>query len=708
MKQIAPFLLLFLSAALVSAQDPDWHRPPAQDLQGNRGEIARILHNTTDENIMLEVWRRPGVDEDTLFLKMLAGKRLGLYGTAAAVPVLVPRIGVDQDSFFARYALETIPGNEVDIALAEALKNIEYPPALAGVLTTLGVRANPIVAQAVVPFITHEDADVRNAAAYAFACTASTMEDVRALFRHAHTVGGEMQFPVDAALLYAERLRANGQADPDDPGAQAAQAARALYIYYAIITGEASLAHTANSGRLVFDTQEHQHLAAILQNILATGQANIMSAVTLMVEQLVSDSPRNFAVGLMAARQLPGNDDLNANATVAGAMIARTHLEADPFRKSLLIRAFGDRTDTFSRNAALHTISQFIRSPDEVVRVAAIDALRNVGNPSVVPILLEAAQSDVQSIAHAARNTLAAMPGEEIDAAIIALLAGTPTPAVKVIAIGLVEERRIFAAAPILVTALSDSNPAVSEAAASALGQISGVEELAVLLGLLRRATSEAEAQRLLRVLISAGTRLSQDASTAEVAKALEGASTELKTQLLDLLREIAGRRALEIVESYAWGNDAQMRNVATRILGEWRAPADLDQLAAACLRLAREHEEYKVRGLRSYIRLARQFNMPDERRLRMSQEVFELADRDEERALVFDVFARVVSLASLDAAVAHIDSEAFRERAAETAVSIAERLQGRNERITNAMQKVIEASTNASIRERAGRVLAR
>ena len=673
-KAIFSLTCLFLSAAFVLAQDPDWHRVPAEDLRGNRGEIAKTLHSTQDETIMLQIWQRPETDEEVLYLKMLAAKRLGLYGTKAAVPILVPRLDNERDGFFARYALETIPGAEVDAALCEALKTIERPGALAGVLTTLGVRGNPASAEAVKAFLTHQNTDVRRAAGYAYALTAGdsgipffTNRELDPLL-------------VDSGFLFAEQFEQKGNS------AQAGQ----IYTALALV-----------------NAKEFQKMAAIYRTALAyglSGPGPSVSGVNLLPIQLRSDTRRPFDIGLKVGRELPAD----ADATVAKVLIVAIALETDPWRKSKLVRALGDRLDAESKAAALPVIAKLVPSGDVPVRVAAIDALRNIGNPSIVPVLIEAAtQTEEKSVSDAAQKTLAELPGAEIDTAIVALLEGN-TPAVRVAAINLIAERRIFSATPALLKLLNDSDASVSTAAAPALGQISGIEDLPLLLDLLRNATSEPETQRLLVVLKSAGTRFSQDAAATEVAKILEGSSTALKTHLLDLLKEIAGTKSLEIVESYAWGADAEMRNSATRILGEWRSPADLDRLAAACLKLAKESEEYKIRGLRGYIRLARQFNMPDDRRLSMSKEFFDIAERDEDKVLIFDVFSRVNSIASLEASISYIDNEAFRERAADSAVTVAERLQGRNQRVAEAMRKVIEVSTSAPVKERAQRVLNR
>ena len=667
MKQtIFSLTFLFLSATLLPAQDPSWHQVPAEDLLGNRGEIAKTIHSTQDEKILLDIWQRSEVDDDILYLKMLAAKRLGMYGTKAAVPVLVPRLDNERDGFFARYALETIPGAEVDTALGEALKTIRRPAAIAGILTTLGVRGNPDSAMVAKPFLTHEDIDVRRAAAYAYALTAGNSAIAFFMERKLNPLFA------DSGFLFAEQFE------------QKENKNQAGLIYNAL--------------RLA-DIKEYQKMAAIYHEILARG----LKGVDFLVLQLKPDVPRRvFEVGLKAGRELPAD----AKATVARAMIGQLESQTDPLRKAKLVRAISDRQDKESKTTALPVIAELARPGDVAVRVVAIDALCNVGDVSVLPILIEATnQTAEKSVADAARNTLATLPGKEFDDAISGLLEGA-SPVVQVTAINLVEERRIFSAAPVLLKLLQNSNASVSEAAVSALGQISGIEDLPLLLDLLRRASSEAEAQKLLVVLKSACTRFAQDAAAMEVTKALDGASVVLKTQLLDLLKEIAGTKSLEIVNSFAWVEDAEMRNVATRILGEWRSPPDLDQLAVACLKLAKESKEYKVRGLRSYIRLARQFDMPEERRLSMCQEVFDLADRDEERTLIFDVFARIISVRSLEQTVSYLGNAALRERAAEAAVAIGEKLQGKDMKIADAMKKVLELSTNEAVKERAKRIL--
>ena len=660
-------LFLFFSATFTLAQVTTWNwdEAPPEDLLGNRGEIAKTIQTSTDESKLLEIWQRPEVEEGVLYLKMLAAKRLGVYGTKAAVPVLTARLDNDKDGFYARYALETIPGTEVDTALCEALKKIETPSTLAGILTTLGVRGNSVSAEAVKPLLTHKNADVRKAAGYAYALTAKE-NDGTAFF------GNKNLDPllIDSGFLFAERCIQKGNAN------------QATKVYDALSTA-------ANA-------KEYQKMAALYQGALSRG----LDGAAWLYKQITPNSARHlFEVGLKAGRELPAD----AGATVAKTMIGQLDAQSDPLQKAKQVRAIGDRKDKESKAVALPVITKLAQSGDVAVRVAAIDALCNIGNASVLPVLIEAVtQTEEKQIADAAQNTLIGLPGSEIDAAISAALEKGGTPAVKVALMSIIAERRIFSASPVLLKMLKDSDAAVSGAAISALGQISGIEDLPMLLGLLRGASSEAEAKTFLGVLKSACTRFPQEAAATEVAKVLEGSPATTKTQLLDLLKEIAGAKALSIVESYAWGSDAAMRNVATRILGEWRSPPDLDQLAAACLKLAKESDEYKIRGLRGYIRLARQFDMPEDRRLSMCKEVFDLAERNDEKNLIFDVYARQTSVKALEQTAAYFDNPDFSEKAVETAIVIGKKLQGRQPQAAKIMEDAVKKTKNAETRSQA------
>ena len=406
-------LLAMVVCATALAQDPDWHVVPKDDLSGNRGEIAKQLLTDADEATCLQVLQRDGTDDDTLYLQMLACKRLGIQGTAVAIPQLVSLLDVEHLGFFARYALETIPGAEVDGALCDALPNLKRPDAIAGVLTTLGVRGNPTSTKTAFQFLKNDDAEIRIAAAYA---VASTYVEGTSIIGDYGRINADL---VDAAFLLAERCAAHGKQT------------FAAEIYNAIVKA---------------DIKAYQKESAVYQHILVQGEKGIPELIT----QINSDDVKLFLVAMKAGRELSGGE------AVTKAMIDQLAGQTDPLRKALLVRAIGDRKDAASKAISLPVMAELAKSGDDVVRAAAIDALRNVGDTSVCSILIDAVkQTDSEAVASAAKKTLVVLPGAEIDAAIVGLLEKGDTTA-KIAAIGLIEERRTTAAFPLLLKGLED------------------------------------------------------------------------------------------------------------------------------------------------------------------------------------------------------------------------------------------------------------
>jgi HEAT repeat protein len=280
----------------------------------------------------------------------------------------------------------------------------------------------------------------------------------------------------------------------------------------------------------------------------------------------------------------------------------------------------------------------------------------------------------------------------------------------RITAIRLIEERRITTAFAQLKKGLEDSDANVRKAALDAFGQVASIDELPMLLGFLGQVKNLEDLEALQRVLKSACTRMPKDNAAAETVKIFSASPRPIQLFLLELLAEIGGRKALETVESYAWGNDVPLKDKASEVLGQWRWQDDVDLVANACLKLAKEasDDRYKIRGLRAYIRLARQFNMPEEKRLAMTKQMFELATRDADKILVFEVYSRYPSANMLTAALSHIDAPAFREKACEAAVLIGERTTDKSEPVAAAMKVVLEKGTDTDMKARAQRVLDR
>ena len=106
------------------------------------------------------------------------------------------------------------------------------------------------------------------------------------------------------------------------------------------------------------------------------------------------------------------------------------------------------------------------------------------------------------------------------------------------------------------------------------------------------------------------------EACAAKLEAAINAAGGATKVQLLDIVGEVGGTKALATVAAAAKAGEESLADAATRLLGKWMtvdAAPVLLELAAAPI-----GEKYQTRALRGYIRIARQFVLPDQERAEM------------------------------------------------------------------------------------------
>ena len=150
------------------------------------------------------------------------------------------------------------------------------------------------------------------------------------------------------------------------------------------------------------------------------------------------------------------------------------------------------------------------------------------------------------------------------------------------------------------------------------------------------------------------------------------------------------------------------MADKATEILGQWNTPEDAAPLATACLNLAKSSSKYKTRAIRAYIRIPRQFDLPEDLRIKMSKIAFDTATRPEDKGLIFEIFKRMITINSVNAALSYTDQPEYGEKACETAVFIAEKINGTSPELQEAMKRVLETTKSQDLKDRASKVLER
>ena len=148
--------------------------------------------------------------------------------------------------------------------------------------------------------------------------------------------------------------------------------------------------------------------------------------------------------------------------------------------------------------------------------------------------------------------------------------------------IELARRRHSTAAAPAIWLAADDKDPAIRAAAVAALGAVIETADLPRLMARLAVTSDEQESVALDKALSEACLRASdRESVAAKLAATLPTAGGPLKTRILETLNLIGGTKSLAAVAAAARSDDAQLRDAAFRVLGQWKsvdaAPVLLD-----------------------------------------------------------------------------------------------------------------------------------
>jgi HEAT repeat protein len=582
--------------------------------------------------------------------KALTCKKLLVHGTKNAVPSLAKLLPSPELSSWARIALEVIPDPTADAALREALNSVTGRQ-LIGVINSIGVRRDAEAVAVLVPKLADTDPEIVAASAYTLGKIGDPAA-TQALELALTAVTPPLRSAVaEGLLLCAERLLA------------ADQAAEAVRIYD-LVRGA--------------DVPKQRIVEATRGAILARRG----EGTALLAEQLKSPDEKLFAIGLTTARELAGD-------TVTMALLTELPSIA-PERQALVMTALADRGDA----TALPQVLKAAQEGPLAVRIAAVQVLPRLGNVSCVPVLLAIASEADPALVAAARESLKSLPGDDIDKDLVDRLTAADAK-LRLALVGAVGDRRIAAAVSQLRLAADDSDGKVRAAALLALGNTIGAEDLPALIGRVIKPLKPEDADAAKQGLMTAAVRMpDRDACADALAASLDKAPNAAKLALVEILGAVGGPRALAALADVAKTGSPELKDSASAALGAWMG-ADAGPVLLDVVKSVRE-EKYKIRVLRGYIRIARQFKLPDDQRLDMCRQALEVCQRPDEKKLVLQVAGRIASPASLAVAVSLLQDATVKKEASEVAIAIGEKIvKDSPAPVADAMQQVVDAAAN-------------
>lgn len=561
--------------------------------------------------------------------KAITCKLLAIHGSSTAVPELAKLLPNEQLSSWARIALEAIPGPEADEALKKATDSLQGE-LLIGTINSIGVRRIASATDQLSVLIGNKDTEVALASAVALGrignnAAAKTLQGSLASAPENVRTG-----VAEGCVLCAERFAAEGRGTD------------AINLYDDVRKSQAP---------------PQRRLEATRGAILARKDQGI----PLLLEQFRSPDKVMFQLALGTAREFPGSEVDKA--------LAKELTKAVPERAALIVGAMADRKDTVQ----LAAIQEAAGSGPKLVRLAAIEALGSIGNTSCLSLLLKCAiEKDAQIIA-AAKTSLAKLPGESIDKEIVGRLAKPEAGAYPVL-LELVGQRRIEAL-PALLKAVDDSDKSIRTIALTSLGATVPQDKLSVLIKQVISPKTEDDVPAAELALKTACVRMpDRESCAAELTKALTSANVPTKVALLKILGAVGGTKSLETLAVAAKDEDATLQDVSSEVLGEWMtidaAPIllDLSQTAPA--------EKFQIRAMRAYIKVVRQFAIPDENlRIQMCEKAFNACHRTAEQKLVLDVLKRYPNVPNMKLAIKAAQIAELKDDANQAALQIASKI---------------------------------
>jgi HEAT repeat protein len=594
--------------------------------------------------------------------KAKAFKPLAVFGNKEAVPAIAPYLADEELSSWARISLEAITDPACDEAFRKAETELKGR-LLIGVINSIGVRRDAQAVPALAKRLSDADVQVAVAAAASLG-----------------RIGG------DAATKSLEAAIATGPAAVRDEVADGLVRCAEKYLA-AGNKGEAIRLYELVSKA---DVAQRRVLEGVHGLVVARGPAGI----PLLAELLESTNKKRFNLGLKLTREI-------SDPAVTDALLAELG-RAAPSRQALLLLALADRADPKARDALLAAAKNGSGS----TRIASIRGLAKAGDATCGPVLLEAALSADSEVSSAAADVLADLPAKEIDGLLAARLQAETGPG-RLVLVELVGRRHIESVTPVLLKLADDPDANIRASALTALGATVPVNELPVLIARAIAQDKPEEAKAAEAALRSACTRMSdRDASTGKLLEAMASADVPAKCRLVGVLVSIGGDKALKAVVAASKDSNGEIRRAGYRALGEWTsADAGPDILGL----VKSGDPELKIGALRAYIRVARQFDIPNGPRMAMFREIMTLAERDEERRLALDILKQIRTPESLSIAVGYLDQPSLRDAAAVVAVTMSEKMiAGKPDEVAAAMKRVLETAKGKDVVDKARGLLNR
>ena len=587
--------------------------------------------------------------------KSAACQRLRVIGTAKSIPVLASLLTQEGTSHFARHALEALPFPEAGAALRAALARTSDKPQLqAGIIDSIGWRREPESIEPLRPLLASTNLDLAITAASALG-----------------RIGGGA-----VALLRS----ANDQSH----GAPVSMVFRSV-VQESLLQCAETL-HGADGTRLASE---------ICRSVLS--------------------QPASESIRVVAWRGLVLRDARSAPDLVRTALSGRDRslqraalgLVRELDDASILVACLGDWDDLPAESQAalldanvrrgkapLPLVRKALDSSNLALRVAALDALADLADPSSIPSVAKSAARGEASEREAAARTLTRLRGPGVREALLAAI-DTADPVEKAVLLRALGARADRQAGDTLLRFAGAEAQPVRLAALESLRQLALPETLAPLLDLAAKAKSDDQIDPVFKALVAVCQSSPNTTETeGRVIAAIRNSAPAERRLLLPLLAELGTADALIAARSATQDSNSELVRTAVRVLGQWPNPepalylTDFAQFAtdlglhALALRGAVEvsaHEQDTAK------------------RVALLEKAMSVARRADEKRLALAQMPQISSADALETALKNLAKPDLAEEAGLAAIAIAEKIASADSALADAAAANVLARCKAA-----------
>ena len=572
---------------------------------------------------LLAVLQSPTATKDA---KGWVCRQLRQIGSERAVPALMPLLADETLATHARWALQSIRGAQVDAALRDAVGRLAGR-LRSGVILTIGARHDRAAVPVLAPLAASADLVVADSALFALG-----------------QIGG-------AAALDALQRTASAGPSRDTRF-------HALLTCAASLTAENEKPKAAKTYQAVYQQANKAVIRiAALGGLLAVDKAQGVAAARAALK--ADQAKLRLAAAKLVCEQ-------GGAALLKSALAELSTLPTDVQRT--LIAGANDRA---ALPAALHAV----RSGDAEVRKAAIEALGRLGDAASAAVLLETAVSESELRAPA-RSSLVALPGAQVDAALLAAAKSGPTP-LRVEALHALAGRAVPAAEAALLAAAKDADASVRAEAFAGLAAVGQAKSLPKLVNLLIAAPGDADRAAAEETIAAVCRRIDDKPSAAEPLLAvMSGAAPAARAALLRLAAGLPTPKTLAALRAALDDADPAVADAAIRALAAWPDAAALDDLRQLAAKAPRKAQQ--VLALRGFVRLAAASGRSPQEIVKLLEQAMTLAARADEKKLALAALGEAPHPAGLELALRSLNDKDLEVEAATAIVRIAKGLRGK------------------------------